>query len=194
MLTSHRAAIRDGAGAGKIVRPTTDEMFFLPQRPYCTLGPLRDQITYPSSQLDDDADAVGGEDKDIDSTKQDRLHGASGSGAEDDELLSLLEKVRWVPLFAEGGMNYVISRIERLALNSDPPFIVVPCYEVLSLWQKVQGMPRFDRGYRRCDKPERLELSALTGSGNSQAPLNQRATGNKHESKELINFNSCEGC
>jgi len=34
-------------GAGVITRPPSDEMFFLPQRPYCTLGSLRDQLTYP---------------------------------------------------------------------------------------------------------------------------------------------------
>eukprot|EP00611_Tribonema_gayanum_P013107 TRINITY_DN2388_c0_g1_i3.p1 TRINITY_DN2388_c0_g1~~TRINITY_DN2388_c0_g1_i3.p1 ORF type:complete len:749 (-),score=281.67 TRINITY_DN2388_c0_g1_i3:589-2805(-) len=36
-----------GAGCGAITRPPPEEIFFLPQRPYCTLGPLRDQITYP---------------------------------------------------------------------------------------------------------------------------------------------------
>ncbi|CAN0188877.1 unnamed protein product, partial [Laminaria digitata] len=50
-------------GSGKIVRPTTEEMFFLPQRPYCTLGPLRDQITYPSSQQAGGEALVGGEEE-----------------------------------------------------------------------------------------------------------------------------------
>lgn len=35
------------SGRGRIVRPSTTEMFFLPQRPYCTLGTLREQLTYP---------------------------------------------------------------------------------------------------------------------------------------------------
>lgn len=35
------------SGRGRIVRPSTTEMFFLPQRPYCTLGSLREQLTYP---------------------------------------------------------------------------------------------------------------------------------------------------
>ncbi|CAM9136191.1 unnamed protein product [Ectocarpus sp. 6 AP-2014] len=74
-------------GSGKIVRPTKEEMFFLPQRPYCTLGPLRDQITYPSSH--GGAEAVG-EDGDAGA-----VEGATegGSIADDDELLDLLEKV-----------------------------------------------------------------------------------------------------
>jgi len=35
------------SGKGRIIRPSTSEVFFLPQRPYCTLGSLRDQLTYP---------------------------------------------------------------------------------------------------------------------------------------------------
>lgn len=36
-----------GEGEGMVIRPPPEETFFLPQRPYCTLGSLRDQITYP---------------------------------------------------------------------------------------------------------------------------------------------------
>lgn len=74
-------------GSGKIVRPTKEEMFFLPQRPYCTLGPLRDQITYPSSQgAVDDEEAVAEGDE--------GAAAAEGTSKEDDEeLLALLEKV-----------------------------------------------------------------------------------------------------
>lgn len=80
-------------GSGKIVRPTTEEMFFLPQRPYCTLGPLRDQITYPSSQqgeeaLDGERGGGGGEV----STASEMVEGSIST--DDEELLSLLEKVR----------------------------------------------------------------------------------------------------
>lgn len=35
-------------GNGTISRPSDDEVYFLPQRPYCTLGSLRDQLLYPS--------------------------------------------------------------------------------------------------------------------------------------------------
>jgi vitamin B12/bleomycin/antimicrobial peptide transport system ATP-binding/permease protein len=35
-------------GRGVIIRPTSGEVYFLPQRPYCTLGSLRDQLLYPS--------------------------------------------------------------------------------------------------------------------------------------------------
>merc|ERR1719424_1616536 len=39
------------AGEGTIIRPPTKTMFFLPQRPYCTLGSLRDQLTYPLTSI-----------------------------------------------------------------------------------------------------------------------------------------------
>lgn len=34
-------------GEGRIVLPSPDEVFFLPQKPYMVLGSLRDQLTYP---------------------------------------------------------------------------------------------------------------------------------------------------
>ncbi|CAN0505171.1 unnamed protein product, partial [Ectocarpus sp. 8 AP-2014] len=68
-------------GSGKIVRPTKEEMFFLPQRPYCTLGPLRDQITYPSSRGGAEAAGEGGDAGAVEGTAE------GGSIADDDELL-----------------------------------------------------------------------------------------------------------
>lgn len=35
-------------GRGSISRPSLSSMFFLPQRPYCTLGSLREQLVYPT--------------------------------------------------------------------------------------------------------------------------------------------------
>lgn len=36
------------SGKGSIERPCDEEVYFLPQRPYCTLGSLKDQLLYPS--------------------------------------------------------------------------------------------------------------------------------------------------
>jgi len=36
------------AGSGTIVRPSDEDLYFLPQRPYCALGSLKDQLLYPS--------------------------------------------------------------------------------------------------------------------------------------------------
>lgn len=39
-------------GSGLIRCPDTERMFFLPQKPYCTLGSLRQNILYPSTDID----------------------------------------------------------------------------------------------------------------------------------------------
>ena len=36
-------------GSGEVARPPTASTMFLPQRPYCTLGSLRQQLVYPQT-------------------------------------------------------------------------------------------------------------------------------------------------
>ena len=43
-------------GEGSIERPCDEEVYFLPQRPYCALGSLKDQLLYPSLE-DENPDA-----------------------------------------------------------------------------------------------------------------------------------------
>jgi ABC-type uncharacterized transport system fused permease/ATPase subunit len=38
-------------GGGTIYRPVESDIIFLPQKPYCTMGSLRDQLLYPSEYL-----------------------------------------------------------------------------------------------------------------------------------------------
>ncbi|MFB2895028.1 ABC transporter ATP-binding protein/permease, partial [Aerosakkonemataceae cyanobacterium BLCC-F50] len=40
------------SGTGKIIRPTSDQILFLPQRPYMVLGTLREQLLYPNTHLE----------------------------------------------------------------------------------------------------------------------------------------------
>lgn len=40
------------SGKGTILRPESDQILFLPQRPYMVLGNLRDQLLYPNTQLE----------------------------------------------------------------------------------------------------------------------------------------------
>merc|ERR1712127_600902 len=44
------------AGSGIIERPSEQDVYFLPQRPYCALGSLKDQLLYPS--LSNDTDVI----------------------------------------------------------------------------------------------------------------------------------------
>ena len=41
-----------GAGSGEIQRPPTERTMFLPQRPYCAIGTLRQQLLYPRDDSD----------------------------------------------------------------------------------------------------------------------------------------------
>lgn len=42
------------SGTGTIIRPPSEEILFLPQRPYMVLGTLRDQLLYPNTHLEID--------------------------------------------------------------------------------------------------------------------------------------------
>ncbi|KAF8819789.1 putative ABC transporter D family member 2, chloroplastic [Cardiosporidium cionae] len=44
-------------GNGRIIRPPSGETFFLPQKPYCTLGTLREQLMYPRNLQHKESDA-----------------------------------------------------------------------------------------------------------------------------------------
>mmetsp|Transcript_26724 Transcript_26724/g.30017 ORF Transcript_26724/g.30017 Transcript_26724/m.30017 type:complete len:812 (+) Transcript_26724:196-2631(+) len=90
------------AGNGSISRPADEDVYFLPQRPYCPyMGSLRDQLLYPSlerppSATDDDVD-----DEDL-VTKVTRSHILKES-LSDDELLYILEKVDLGELASRSG-------------------------------------------------------------------------------------------
>jgi len=43
------------SGSGTLVRPSAEQTFFLPQRPYCALGTLREQLLYPADPTGDES-------------------------------------------------------------------------------------------------------------------------------------------
>jgi len=44
------------AGSGVIERPTNEEVYFLPQKPYCSIGTLKDQLLYPNVENFNESD------------------------------------------------------------------------------------------------------------------------------------------
>ncbi|KAL3909904.1 MAG: hypothetical protein SGILL_007904 [Bacillariaceae sp.] len=79
------------AGNGKITRPADDDVYFLPQRPYCTLGSLKDQLLYPSLEsLSDNATVAP-------------KHHVLKQSLSDEELLEVLDKVDLGELAARSG-------------------------------------------------------------------------------------------
>jgi vitamin B12/bleomycin/antimicrobial peptide transport system ATP-binding/permease protein len=73
------------SGNGSITRPSDEEVYFLPQRPYCSLGSLKDQLLYPSLDELDETDFPEGH-----VTRRTHLLKQSLS---DQDLLEILEKV-----------------------------------------------------------------------------------------------------
>ena len=106
-------------GSGEIVRPSSEQIYFLPQRPYCPPGTLRDQLLYPSTQLSDDYDGTNyGWSRPID---QRRVEWSSMS---DEELLAVLVSVDLADLasrIGDGdqirGLNTVLDYSNTLSLG-----------------------------------------------------------------------------
>ena len=74
------------SGNGSITRPCNEEVYFLPQRPYCSLGSLKDQLLYPSLDETDDVGAYP------EGHVSRRTHYLKQSYS-DQDLLEILEKV-----------------------------------------------------------------------------------------------------
>jgi ABC-type uncharacterized transport system fused permease/ATPase subunit len=85
------------AGNGKITRPGDEDVYFLPQRPYCTLGSLKDQLLYPSLEILNSTNAYPGG------------HAVGKSSHylkqsfSDEDLLEILERVDLGELAARSG-------------------------------------------------------------------------------------------
>jgi ABC-type uncharacterized transport system fused permease/ATPase subunit len=104
------------AGSGEINRVPDDEVYFLPQRPYCALGSLKDQLMYPSTESLSPDDYPEGH-------RLSRAHLLLKSMT-DQDLLDVLDMVdlRELPYrFGEGdpikGLNTVIDWGNTLSLG-----------------------------------------------------------------------------
>lgn len=84
------------SGNGSITRPGDEDVYFLPQRPYCTVGTLKDQLLYPS--LEDQKL----EKNETESAETSGSHTLKQS-LSDEELLEVLEKVDLGELASRSG-------------------------------------------------------------------------------------------
>lgn len=70
---------------GSVTKPTSDKLFYVPQKPYLPLGTFRDQVIYPDTQKE-----------------------AAAKGYNDEELIKLLDTVHLGYLVErEGGWDTV---------------------------------------------------------------------------------------
>eukprot|EP00581_Thalassiosira_minuscula_P015691 CAMPEP_0183734254 /NCGR_PEP_ID=MMETSP0737-20130205/43315_1 /TAXON_ID=385413 /ORGANISM="Thalassiosira miniscula, Strain CCMP1093" /LENGTH=817 /DNA_ID=CAMNT_0025967705 /DNA_START=10 /DNA_END=2463 /DNA_ORIENTATION=+ len=104
------------AGSGEITRVPDDEVYFLPQRPYCALGSLKDQLLYPSTESLNPEDYPEGH-------RLSRAHLLRQSMT-DQDLLDVLDMVdlRELPYrFGDGdpikGLNAVLDWSNTLSLG-----------------------------------------------------------------------------
>ena len=47
---------------GQLTKPSKDQLFYIPQRPYMTIGTFRDQLIYPDSKVDMESKGVTDQD------------------------------------------------------------------------------------------------------------------------------------
>jgi putative ATP-binding cassette transporter len=116
-----------GTGSGEIIRPSSEYVYFLPQRPYCPPGSLRNQILYPSTDNKDDHFSPTG----IDESEHRPDGGPSPSDQRrlwkdwtDDDLLNVLERVDLPHLATRAGdgdpyrgLNAVLDWSNTLSLG-----------------------------------------------------------------------------
>lgn len=114
-------------GSGEIVRPSSEYVYFLPQRPYCPPGSLRDQLLYPSTDQKDDQFSASRTD-----VNEHRPDGGPSPSDQrrlwknwtDDDLLKLLERVDLPHLAGRSGdgdpyrgLNAVLDWSKTLSLG-----------------------------------------------------------------------------
>ena len=102
------------AGNGEIVRPGYEHVFFLPQRPYCPPGSLRDQLLYPSSTVMTTFSSTEIGIDDDDPSARRRL----SRDWSDQELLQVLDSVDLPNLASRsGGLDAVKDYSQTLSLG-----------------------------------------------------------------------------
>jgi ABC-type uncharacterized transport system fused permease/ATPase subunit len=108
------------SGTGEIVRPSSEHIYFLPQRPYCPPGSLRDQLLYPSTEMNFNSNQIG---------MDESAHSPDGGPSpkdrrrlerdwSDEDLLRVLDSVNLPDLASRsGGLNAVLDWSNTLSLG-----------------------------------------------------------------------------
>jgi len=96
------------AGQGQITRPLDGDVYFLPQRPYCAMGTLRDQLLYPSLESETESEYL----KEHVLVKSSHLLQGSRTDA---DLLDILDKVSLGGLAARMGNGDPIEGLKAVA-------------------------------------------------------------------------------
>ncbi len=116
------------SGSGRIIRPDTREMLFLPQRPYMLLGSLRYQLLYPQQD----------------------------SVIKDDELLRLLERVNLPDIAARlGGLDAELDWAKVLSVGEQQRvafarvLLAAPRYAILDEATSALDIANEDSLYRQ---------------------------------------------
>ena len=99
------------SGNGSITRPGDEDVYFLPQRPYCTVGSLKDQLLYPSmeAQGTNETEKVGDDGEIVAS----RAH-VLDQFLSDEDLLEVLEKVDLGELASRSGDGDPIKGLAKV--------------------------------------------------------------------------------
>ncbi len=106
-------------GSGEIVRPGCDQIYFLPQRPYCPPGSLKEQLLYPCTELSDSYD--GAQDGWSRPIEQRRVEWSSMSDAELLEVLVAVDLPDLASRIGDGdpirGLSTVLDYSNTLSLG-----------------------------------------------------------------------------
>jgi ABC-type uncharacterized transport system fused permease/ATPase subunit len=112
------------SGTGTIERPNDADIYFLPQRPYCSVGSLRDQLLYPrlaSDLLSESNEMAGGEQHHEEHLT---IDGTKWQNVSDNELLDILKAVDLLEVATRSGsgdallgLNAVVDWSNTLSLG-----------------------------------------------------------------------------
>lgn len=180
-------------GQGSITRPADEEVYFLPQRPYCTLGSLKDQLLYPSVENTTDATPNGENGAKTDNKQKivARAHWLKEKFT-DDELVEILEKVDLLDVAkragdgdAKKGLKTVLDWTNVLSLGEQQRLafgrllVNRPRLVILDEATSALDMVAEARMYTLLQNMARRELQGSGGGGLSRPGLTYISVGHR---------------